>query len=176
MSYKRLIKLVEKYAALAGDWSQILSTFQQQFHKSLRAITGELAGEIAVLKQRQLDDKPLKALAKIHQDLVEVIKSIDPNNPYVAADKLVRLTSSGAIDRLNEVAKQHLQGTNIEFKSFPSIELKHPEMRSLDKLKMLVAHLQDFMAKHPVPTQSSLSQNLEVVPSFTSGEWEATKY
>src|SRR5271170_3631144 len=141
MSYKRLIKLVEKYAAMAGDWGQILSTFQQQFHKSLRAITGELAGEIAVLKQRQLDDKPLKALAKIHYDLVEIINSIDPNNPYVAGAKLVNLTSSGAVKRLNEVAKQHLQDTNIGFKAFPSVDLRHPEMRSLDKLKGLATYL-----------------------------------
>jgi hypothetical protein len=176
MSYKRLIKLVEKYAAEAGDWAQILSTFQQQFHKGLRAITGELAGDIAVLKERQLDDKPLKALAKIHQDLVEIIKTIDPQNPYASANKLAHLTSSGAIDRLNEVAKQHLQDTNIEFKTFPSAVLKHPEMHSLDKLKTLVVHLQDFMAKHPVPTQSGLAKNLEGVPAFTSGEWEATKY
>jgi hypothetical protein len=172
--------MVEEFVALAIDPRQEITKFQHQLHDGVRTITGELSGDIAILKERQFDANALKLLAKLHYELIDIIKSLHPDNPYAAAEKLVHVVleepSMSIIGRLNSLVKHHLETTNIAFKVFPSVELRHPEAHSLDKLKTLATHLKDFMTQHPIKPTNILHENMQDVPAFTAGKEEATKH
>jgi hypothetical protein len=199
MSHEKVCKMIDQFVSLADEITgqlpapsvayktqrALLDKFYEQLHDSLRAITGELGGEIVVLRERQLDAKMMKMLIKVYQELHAIIRELNREKPYDGAKKLVQLVlekpSSSIIDNLDFLAKQHLLLTNVDFTAGPM--LQHPEMRSLDRLKALATRTRQFMVQHPLiePPVSAqlppprLQQTMTVIPDFRAGQQEVTK-
>lgn len=195
MKYQKVFEMLEKFTALAAYQAPVnveyqnqrdrLAKFYEHFHGKLRAIINGLDGEIRILKERKFDNKMMKLLVKVHQDLLSIYKETDKDNPYLAATKLVHYVLEGPnkhiIDNLDFLAKHHLQQTNVDFMSGKI--LQNPQILTLATVKELAEHLKNFMAQHPmiqppaplVSAPVTLEQNLQDVPAFFSKEDEKTK-
>lgn len=198
MPHKRLYKMVDQLVSIADtvvyqtpDNSQfqaqreMLMKFHDKFRGTLYNIIHQLEGEILVLRERNFDPRLLKMFHKLHQELIEKAKEISPEKPYEAAEKLVKYIterpSASVIDNLDFLGKDFIAKTNVDFKAGPI--LQHPQMRSLDNLKTLAIHLQQFMQEHPLvmppsassPPPARLTETMEEVPAFTAGKEEVTR-
>lgn len=136
-----------------------LSKFYESFNDGLRRVRNEMEHEIGLLKMRGFDRKMLHLMSQVHNTILEIYKTIDPNKPYIAAEKLVRYVterpSMPIIDNLDFLAKHHIKQTNVDFK--PGKFLVHPEIRSFDALKKLTTELRNFMVAHPLITTPTIS-------------------
>jgi len=190
--YQNVINLANSFLTLAedqgsnyNDWESQQSKLDQfylHFSKSLRFIINSLEGSLWSLKERKFDTKGYQALVKLQNQLIEINKQIKPNNPYLAANKLVNLVLDRPnlmiIDTLDFLIKHHLQQTQVDFR--PSLSLRHPDVKELTNLKDLAEQLRNFMSKNPLiekPTISTqqLENTLQDVPSFKGGPEDKTK-
>jgi hypothetical protein len=189
----RVFKLIEKFVALATEphineqyqaQRDMLSEFHEQFYGGIRSIISELGGDVLVLRGRKFEPSILKMLTKVHNDLVAITREINPDKPYIAAEKLVAYVldkpNSHIIENLNFLTKHHVKTTNVDVKSTPSFS--NPKMQSLDKLKVLAHHLKQFMSQHtlladpnPISISPHIKENLEEVPAFFAGKEDKTK-
>lgn len=194
-SNEKVFKLIEKFVVLAEQEAptnmkyqaqrEKLAQFYDYFTGNLRAITNELGGDIVVLRERKFNSKMLKMMSDVYQDLIELGKSISSEKPYDAAEKLVNYVlnkpTGPVIDNLDFLAKHHLKTTNVDF--LEDKMLKHPQIRSLDKLKILSNQLSKFMAENPLilppspsgPPSPRIMETMEDIPSFTAGEEDKTR-
>lgn len=207
MKNQKLLTAIDKFAAILdvpvtkmspgaqkpipGDNEQFakqrerLAEFYDHFSNSLRRIRNELESEIGTLRIRNFDPKMWKLLVKVFDTLLETYKSIDPEKPYVAAEKLVHYVfdrqTAMYIDNLDFLAKHHLKQTNVDFKTSPVVG--HPQMRSLDDLKSLAHGLREFMNRYPLikplttpPPQMGLQQIVQDIGSEEkAGQGDKTK-
>src|ERR1700723_1409797 len=104
MSYREIQQLAQKFATQLiaherdmGFDEQKLKTwhFYVWFYSRLRALLGEMEGNIRTLKEKQLDSQSLKVYIKLYRELLEIMKSTDKENPYVMADKFVKYVLGG---------------------------------------------------------------------------------
>lgn len=155
-----------------------LFKFHEHFSKSLLHVISDLGSEIATLKDRTFDSKMLGLLVKVYQDLIAIYKQIRENDPYSAAQMLVRLVmekpGSSIISNLDFLGKHHLQSTND--KSLRTSEhLQHPQMRSLDALKELASYSKSFMLKYPMLNTKKLMEEMKPDYNVPDSRDEATK-
>lgn len=153
--------MVEKFAALSDRPAannefqaqrERLAKFYEKLSSDLRHIRNEMGSELGTLKERDFDTEMFRLLAKVYDTLIELYKEIDPEKPYIAAEKIVHYVlekpNAPYIDNLDFLAKHHLKKTNVDFGAGKT--LIHPEMRSLDKLKILAHEARTFMARYPL--------------------------
>lgn len=185
--------MIEKFADLSNRLPsnnefqaqrERLAKFYQKLDENLRHIRSELGDEINTLKERDFDSKMLQLLTKVYFTVISLHKEVNPEKPYIAAEKLVHYVldkpNAPYIDNLDFLTKHHLKQTNVDFKLHPA--LIHPEMNSLDALKKLAIELRAFMQKNPLIKLPNLSvppvglqENLKAVPAFFAGQDDKTK-
>jgi hypothetical protein len=190
---QKLFEMVQKFAELSegplnNNEFQVqrerLVKFYEKFSTDLRRIRNELGSEIETLKMRGFDRKMFQLLVKVYENTTELHKEIDPEKPYIAAEKLVHYVldkpNAPYIDNLEFLAKHHLKRTNVDFGAGKN--LQHPEMHGLENLKRLAMELRAFMAQHPLvlpPSQSNppagFAESLRDVPAFFAGKEDKTK-
>ena len=161
MKNQKLFEMIEKFAELSDRppannefqaQRERMAKFYENFSTDLRRIRNEMGSELGTLKQRAFDTAMFRLLAKVYDTLTDFHKQIDPEKPYIAAEKLVHYVldkpNAPYIDNLDFLAKHHLKKTNVDFGAGKT--LIHPEMRSLDKLKILAHEARTFMARYPL--------------------------
>lgn len=147
-----------------------LAKFYDSFSDGMRRIRNEVENEVSVLKERDFDPKMWKLYVNMFRTVVDIYRSIDPEKPYIAAEKLVHYVfdrqTAMYIDNLDFLAKHHLKQTNIDFKSGPVFG--HPIIRSIEELKSLAHAVREFMNRYPMikpittpPPQMGLPQIYE---------------
>lgn len=160
-----------------------LAQFYDFFAKQLRRIINEMGGDMFVLKERGFDPKLLKKFAEVQDALVKIMKSIDEDKPYIAAEALVQFATermtAAILENLDVIIAHHLQKTNVDFGT--SKLLKHPEVDSLKNISALAKQLKRFMEKNPliVPPRASeiparLQDNIKDLPTFSAGHEDKT--
>lgn len=192
MSYSKILQLATKFAHKSlitlddirfQDQKDMLNNFQQDFYRKLSKIINQLNGDIFVLKKRNFDSKMMKLLAKVNKDLIEIVRNLNQDNPYIITGNFINYVlgkpNGPIIDNLDFLAKHHINKTNEEFQIGPM--LKHPEITSLDELKSLAQNLQNFMKEHPLikapeikSGPANLEDNLKDVPAFLAGQEDVT--
>lgn len=200
MSIQKVLKMAEKFVTMAEGGTTVqppaghnaafqaqrdrFTQFHEHFARQLRIVINEMGGDLFTLKNRDFDPKMFKLFGNIYQDLISISKELKEDKPYIAAQKLVHYVTDrptkALIDNMDFLTKQHTKSTNVDFK--PSPMLSHPQIRSLDALKKLAAHLAEFMAKHPLievlrPTDAPparLQDSVEPIPEFQTGPGEKT--
>lgn len=200
MSIQKVLKMAENFLALAEDPTETvvlappvneyqeqrnrLAKFEEALEKKLRLVIAEMGNDLSTLRFRNFDPKTFKIFGNIYQTLIDIMKSIDPQKPYIAAEKLVRLVSERStriiLENLDYIAKHHVETTNVDFR--PSSRLKHPEIRSIDALRTLAADLKKFMDEHPLinppgqsaPPAARLPETVKELPAFSAGQGDKT--
>ena len=161
-----------------------LSKFSNEFSEKLRTVRNILGSDFTTLKERGFDHQMLKLFAKVYDNVLNIYKSINPEKPYVAAEKLVHYVldkpNAPYIDNLDFLGKHHLMRTNVDFKTGPN--MVHPEMHGLDELKKLADEIRNFMQRYPLfgsltPTNPPIGfgENMKDIPAFLSGQEDKTK-
>lgn len=136
-----------------------LTNFAHDLHLKLRMLLGEMEGDLMVLRERKLDKNVWKIFAKLWSDLIEIAKSIDPNDPYTAGNKLVSYVKNrpyrAIIENLEFLIKNHLKNTEVEFT--PTSFFQPLQVRSLKLLQELANQIEKYMQENPMIQVPELS-------------------
>lgn len=175
MKYQAILQQTEQFLSLAQNTinqsvapevslqHDRLFKFHEHLSKTLLRIISELGSEISTLKDRTFDSKMLGLLSKTYQGLINIYKHITENDPYLAAQELIRLVlekpNAAVIDNLDFLAKHHLQSTNESLRTGKL--LQHPQINSLDKLKELANYCKTFIGKYPMLSNVPAKQLME---------------
>lgn len=158
--------------------------FSRQFDKQLRALIGELSGDLYTLKERKFDPNMWKLAVKIRSGLETILTEIRENNPHEMGWKFVDYVldkpNSDILDNLNFLVQHHLDNTKpTTIKPLPSI-IKHVEINSFKHIKALAQEIKNYMEKNPpMPVPASNppppEPNPMADPSFLASPDVATK-
>lgn len=161
---------------------EMLEKFQDIFSRKLRAILGELDGDILTLRERKFDPKMWRLVVRVKSDLEEIFKPINNSKPYVAAQKLVNYVANktAILDNLDFLIQQHLQATESEVRLPMMPGVRHAQVKAFKELKELAGKLQQHMENNPllpepISTLPAREINPMADPSFLAPPDVATK-
>ena len=160
MSYNKLQELADKFAhetvyldkdAKFTQQRLKMKDFYLSFHRRLRSLIASLEGDIRVMKERDFDPNMLKLMIKTYRDLLDLLKTSDPEKPYIMGERFVQYVlgrpTAAIIDNLDFLVKHHLDVTQIE--TMTGSLVGHPNMNTFDQLKALAKLIKGFMAENP---------------------------
>jgi hypothetical protein len=127
--------------------------FARQFKRKLRALIGELSGDLFTLKERQFDANMWRLAVKVKDELEKIWMEIKENNPHMMGWKFVDYVmdkpNRDIIDNLDFLAHHHLENTQPEAMKPLPIAMKHTEVNSFKHLKEFAQETKDYMEKNP---------------------------
>lgn len=129
-----------------------LEQFYHDLHMKLKVLLNEMEGDISVLKERKFPHDLLKSFVKVWYQLIEINKSLKPNNPYTAAEELIKYVTQkphrAIIDNLDFLVQNHMKKTEIDFQTGPL--LRQAQVRSLVLLKELAHRIDQYIQDNPL--------------------------
>jgi len=192
MAFEHVFKLADKFADIAKNLTRMptavlpgnldfkgqrlrFAEFYDMLKTKLRAIVGEMSGELKTLEVRGFDATMQELLNQTYHHLIAIYRDMEEDDPYAAGKALVeyalRKPHLSVLDNLDFLAKHHLSQTNADFGA--NSRMVNPQMRSLDRLKELATKAEQFMTLYPIiepPTQTALQpsmrRNMEIVPDM----------
>lgn len=161
MSHKKVQELAKKYAERLMSAEERNKEFHIQrtkmwhfymfFYRRLRAILGDMEGDIRSLKEKGFDHKMLKMFIKARQDLIELLKSVDKERPYIMAEKFVNYVlnrpNSIVLENLDFLIQHHLEMNRIDTPT--GALLGQVSSNSIGALQELAKQVKEFMAHNP---------------------------
>lgn len=185
MSSNSVQKLANKFIETHFDTSklqkqkEIFENFYYDNLSQLKAILNEMSGDIWLLKEKELPVDLRHLLSKIFQQLLDLYKEIDPNDPYPGTLKLINWTNSksnkSVLENLDFLIQKHLEKHAIDFHRKDN--LKQAYVSSITHLLKLIPQLHQFILDNPSLEdirQFELSQLIED-PEPVSGPEDSTK-
>jgi hypothetical protein len=132
-----------------------LAKFHEFFSRTLRTILGQMESDIGTLKARDFDPNMRRHMVTVYRDLEKIFKEINPEKPYIAAQKLVDYVADrhhrSVIDNLEFLANHHLESTKPEAVGpLPKNVSMIVAITSLEMLKTLAQKLKYHMDQFPL--------------------------
>ena len=160
MSYNKLQELADKFAHETVYFDKDAEFTQQRlrmkefylsFYRRLRGLVGELEGDVRIMKERNFDPKMLKLMIKSYRELLEILKTSDPEKPYHMGEKFVNYVlgrpTAAILDNLDFLIQHHLKNSKID--TMTGNLVGHPNINTFNQLKALAEHIKNFMAENP---------------------------
>ncbi|HEX2549580.1 MAG TPA: hypothetical protein VHM20_07115 [Gammaproteobacteria bacterium] len=158
---------------------EMFESFYYDNLSQLKAILNEMSGDLWLLKEKELPLDLRQLLSKIFQQLVDLYKEIDPQEPYSGTLKLINFVNSKSnksiLENLDFLIQKHLEKNQIDF--YRKNNLKQVSVLSISHLLQLIPQLHQFILDNPSLediTQFELSKLIEESEP-ASGPEDSTK-
>lgn len=141
MSYHKIQELAKKFAESNEP------EFDSALHNKLRAIVGEMSGDLLTLKYRGFNPKAFHIFKRIYHDVIDLTKQSQDIEASLISKKIVQYVLDSPnveiINNLDQLAKQHIANSNESGVN----ESLHPQINSLSNLLMLATQLKMYLTR-----------------------------
>lgn len=178
MSFAKVLELSNKFTKKLLKYADHQKVDFDDFAQELKALLNEMRGDFLTLKYKGYDRSKLVIFNKIYEELLNILKTINDNQPKFGIRRFVMMfhekDMKNLIKHTNEDIQKFLKENEIEFTSGP--KMRQAYVDSLNKIIQLADKYQlaiGVKEPEPVELKSIKSEEEDVEP--TASENDVTK-
>lgn len=182
MLYDKIQKLASKILRKQADslpvkeQRQVLQDFSFELYNKIVRAASAIGSDLATLKHMnpRIHDDVINALSKIYGQTIDIAKSINEDDPYIAVDQLHKFVQNRntilLIKSINEMLDIWLKKHPIVDKNDKA--LSNPTFTGLKRLVQVSWEADEFKSAHPMNFASShsLESNVDLSAPIRSDE------
>jgi len=132
----------------------------------LKSIINEMSGDLLLIKEKHLHLDIRQLFGKVYQQIIDLYKEIDPQDPYPGTLNLINWanskTNKSILENLDFLIQKHLEKN--ETLLYGAKKLKQPQVVSINHFLTLIPALKQFILDNPsleIIHQNELSKMVE---------------